>query len=166
MLFRSHELSLAQGILDLVRRHVPDGQEGLVRAVTVRVGRLSGVVTESLDFCFGAIVAGRLSYVSKFSAPRPSVRSVAGGGGETRLYMTWQGGGRKEADLQLFRKAGVEVGQGVIFQFYPKPAEDTLARLEFEYKKRRAEEIRRTYFEVTPKDGGYVFQVIRQTYLK
>jgi hydrogenase nickel incorporation protein HypA/HybF len=53
-----HELSVAQGILDLVRRHVPDDQAGAVRAVTVRLGALSGVVAESLDFCFGAIVTG------------------------------------------------------------------------------------------------------------
>jgi hydrogenase nickel incorporation protein HypA/HybF len=53
-----HELSVAQGILDLVRRHVPGDQAGAVRAVTVRLGRLSGVVADSLDFCFGAIVAG------------------------------------------------------------------------------------------------------------
>jgi len=53
-----HELSVAQGILDLVRQHVPDSQAGQVRAVSVRVGALSGVVADSLDFCFGAIVAG------------------------------------------------------------------------------------------------------------
>jgi hydrogenase nickel incorporation protein HypA/HybF len=53
-----HELGVAQGILDLVRHHVPEHQAGAVRAVTVRLGRLSGVVADSLDFCFGAIVAG------------------------------------------------------------------------------------------------------------
>lgn len=53
-----HELSVAQGILDLVRRHVPERQAGAVRAVSVRLGSLSGVVADSLDFCFGAIVAG------------------------------------------------------------------------------------------------------------
>ena len=53
-----HELGVAQSILDLVREHVPDGQAGAVRAVTVRVGDLAGVVAESLDFCFGAIVMG------------------------------------------------------------------------------------------------------------
>jgi Zn finger protein HypA/HybF involved in hydrogenase expression len=41
-----------------VREHVPDSQGDSVRAVTVRVGDLAGIVTESLDFCFGAIVTG------------------------------------------------------------------------------------------------------------
>ena len=53
-----HELGVAQGILDLVREHVPDSQADSVRGVTVRVGDLAGIVTESLDFCFGAIVTG------------------------------------------------------------------------------------------------------------
>lgn len=124
---------------------------------------------QQLDFFgieFGAIVDGKLAYVSKLSAPRPQVRTASGGGGETRLYMTWQGGGRKQADLQLFKKAGIEVGQGALFQFYPKPVEETLARLEIAWRNRRVEEIRRTYFEVVRKDGGYAFSVTRQTYLK
>jgi len=53
-----HELSIAQGIVDIVRQYVPEGQATDVRLVKVRVGRLSGVVADSLDFCFGAIVGG------------------------------------------------------------------------------------------------------------
>ena len=53
-----HELSVAQGILDLVQHYVPEGQAPDVRAVTVRVGALSGIVADSLEFCFSAIVAG------------------------------------------------------------------------------------------------------------
>ena len=51
-----HELSIASGILDLVRQHVPDGRLGDVRGVDVRVGRLSGVVADSLAFSFEALV--------------------------------------------------------------------------------------------------------------
>jgi len=53
-----HELSLAQEIVDLVGRHVAAEQLASVRAVKVRLGRFSGVVADSLDFCFGAIVNG------------------------------------------------------------------------------------------------------------
>jgi hydrogenase nickel incorporation protein HypA/HybF len=53
-----HELSLAQEIVDLVGRHVAADQLSFVRAVKVRLGRFSGVVADSLDFCFGAIVNG------------------------------------------------------------------------------------------------------------
>lgn len=50
-----HELSIAQSLLDLVGRHVPEADRGLVRAVRVKVGRMAGVVTDSLTFCFDAI---------------------------------------------------------------------------------------------------------------
>jgi len=51
-----HELGIAGGILDLVRMHVPAELGGRVRVVHVRVGEMAGVVPESLDFCFGAII--------------------------------------------------------------------------------------------------------------
>jgi len=49
-----HELSVANSILDLVRPYVPEGTP--VLAVRVRIGDLSGVVAESLEFCWTAIV--------------------------------------------------------------------------------------------------------------
>ena len=52
-----HELSIAQSIFDIVHSAVPAGQTGEVRSVRVRVGRHSGVVADSLDFCFGVLVA-------------------------------------------------------------------------------------------------------------
>jgi len=53
-----HELSIAQGVLEIVRQYVPENQAGSIHSVRVRVGSLSGVVPESLDFSFEAIVAG------------------------------------------------------------------------------------------------------------
>jgi hypothetical protein len=122
-----------------------------------------------LDFFgieFGAVVDGKIVYISKLSSPTPVKHIAAGGADEKRLYMTWRGGGRKQADLQLFRKAGVEVGTGVLFHFYPKETEDRLARLELAYRKKRANEIRRTFFVVKRADAGYEFDVVHQTYLK
>jgi len=51
-----HELSVAQSILEIVQQHVPEPQAWAVQAVRVRVGRLAGVVTDSLEFCFSAII--------------------------------------------------------------------------------------------------------------
>ncbi len=51
-----HELALAQNILEIVQQSVPEGQESAVRGVRIRVGQLSGVVPDSLGFCFSAIV--------------------------------------------------------------------------------------------------------------
>lgn len=51
-----HELAIAQNILDIVRQSVPEEQASAVRNVRIRVGQLSGLVPDSLDFCFGVIV--------------------------------------------------------------------------------------------------------------
>ncbi len=52
-----HELSIAQNILEIVQQSVPEAEASAVRYVRVRVGQLSGVVPESLDFCFSALVS-------------------------------------------------------------------------------------------------------------
>ena len=66
-----HELSIAQGILEIVQQHVPDSQAGDVRSVEVQVGRMSGVVPESLEFCFEALVRD-----SPFSQARLAIEPV------------------------------------------------------------------------------------------
>jgi len=109
---------------------------------------------------------GRIIYLSRLSDPQPQVRTVDRGSGETRLYMIWQGGGRRRADLQLFQKAGIEIGDAVILQFYPRETEDQLARLERSYRDRPAEQIRRTYFSVRATENGYEYAVTRQTFFE
>jgi hydrogenase nickel incorporation protein HypA/HybF len=52
-----HEMSIAQNIVDIVLQHLPQEVDGAVHSVKIRLGRLSGVVPESLDFCFGAIIS-------------------------------------------------------------------------------------------------------------
>ena len=52
-----HELSIAQSILDIVRQHVPSDLAGDVRSVKIALGEHSGVVPESLEFCFEAVVS-------------------------------------------------------------------------------------------------------------
>ncbi|MCY2966184.1 MAG: hypothetical protein NT069_21565 [Planctomycetota bacterium] len=137
----------------------------------VRFASLSGAdeYARQLDFFgieLGAVINGKLTYISKLSGGAPVVRTVNGGKNETRLYFTWQGGNRKQADVQLFRKAGIDVGNAPLLHFYPKQTEDALAQLEFKYRNRKASEIRRTFFEVNPSKAGYDFEVVRQTYLK
>jgi hydrogenase nickel incorporation protein HypA/HybF len=53
-----HELGIAQSILDLAAEQVPAGQLADVRSIRIRVGDLAGVVVDSLEFCFDAIIAG------------------------------------------------------------------------------------------------------------
>ena len=53
-----HELGGAQSIFDIVRAYVPVDRAPALREVRIRVGDVSGVLVESLEFCFGVAVAG------------------------------------------------------------------------------------------------------------
>ena len=107
----------------------------------------------------------QLVYVSNFSSPTPTKRQGAGRG-DHRLYFLWQGRGRKESDIGLLRKAGIEVGESVVFQFYPQEAERRLSELEVKYKGRQPAEIRVTRFTVVPSGSGFDFQVAAQDPLR
>jgi hypothetical protein len=107
----------------------------------------------------------QLVYVSNFSSPTPTKRQGAGPS-DHRLYFLWQGRGRKESDIALLRKAGVEVGDNAVFQFYPPEAERRLAELEVRYKGRQPGEIRVTRFTVAPSGSGFDFQVAAQEALR
>ncbi len=50
-----HELSIAEAVVDMVCERV-EGRP--VTCVRLQVGRLAGVVTESLEFCFELATAG------------------------------------------------------------------------------------------------------------
>jgi hydrogenase nickel incorporation protein HypA/HybF len=53
-----HELSIAQNIFEIVQANLPVADAGSVKSVKIRVGQLSGVVPDSLEFCFTAITQG------------------------------------------------------------------------------------------------------------
>jgi len=114
-----------------------------------------------------AVVAGQnqLQYVRNFSSAKPEVR-FGSGRSDNRLYFLWQGRGRKESDLALLRKAGIEVGEGVVFQFYPPEVERRLAELEVRYRGRQPAEIRVTRFHVVSKGSSYDFEVVAQEPLR
>jgi hydrogenase nickel incorporation protein HypA/HybF len=53
-----HELSIATSIVELVSDHVVRAGGGIVRRVTLRIGRLAGVHEESLRFSFDLVREG------------------------------------------------------------------------------------------------------------
>lgn len=113
-----------------------------------------------------AIVSGnQLAYYSHFSQAKPD-RRLGSGANDRRLYFVWRGQGRKESDLALLAKAGAEVGEGVIFQFYPEQVENVLAQLEVRFKGRQPGEIRSTKFGVVEQGSSYGFEVISQEPLR
>ncbi|HXY32697.1 MAG TPA: hypothetical protein VEI07_00635 [Planctomycetaceae bacterium] len=125
--------------------------------------------TRQLDFFgieLGALMPDRtMTYLSDVSAAKPTVRNAASGEGEKRLFFTWQGGKRRQADMQLFAKAGVPINPDtIIFHFYPPATENLLAVRERDYGNRPVRQIRRTFFTVIPAAEGYDFEVTRQVY--
>ena len=114
-----------------------------------------------------AVVNGpnQLVYLSNFSAAQPTKR-YGSGQKDNRLYFLWQGSGRKESDLALLRKAGIEVGENVVLQFYPREVEERLAQLEVSFRGRQPGEIRVTRFQVVPSGNRYDFKVIAQELLR
>ena len=50
-----HELGIAENILDIVLRTVPEGRLSAVKSIRLRVGPFAGVVADSLKFCFDVI---------------------------------------------------------------------------------------------------------------
>jgi hydrogenase nickel incorporation protein HypA/HybF len=53
-----HELSIAQSVLEIAQASIPAPFDQKVRSIKVQIGRLSGVVPDSLEFCFMAIAQG------------------------------------------------------------------------------------------------------------
>lgn len=115
------------------------------------------------DIELAVLVPGKVTYIKNVSTPRPTVVVKTNFSDEKRLYMTWRGGSRRQADIELLRKAGVSVAGGVIYHFYPKETEARLVRLEREYAGRKNSEIRRTYFSVQGDGAGFRFVVTRQS---
>ena len=107
----------------------------------------------------------QMIYASNFSSATPR-RRAGSGQTENRLFFLWQGRGRKASDVELLRKAGLDPGDGAVFQFYPKAVEDRLAQLEVRFKGRQPAEIRTTRFSVVPQDDGYGFEVVSQEPLR
>jgi hypothetical protein len=120
---------------------------------------------DSLGVELGTISGNQMLYASHFSSPTPT-RRAGTGQNDTRLYFVWQGGTRKGSDVALLKKAGIEVGEAAIFQFYPPGVEAILAGLEVRFKGLQPGEIRKTRFNVVPQGNRYTFVVQSQESLR
>jgi hydrogenase nickel incorporation protein HypA/HybF len=52
-----HELSIAQNIVEIIHKHIPEAEWEKVASVHLKIGKVAGVVSDSLDFSFQAITA-------------------------------------------------------------------------------------------------------------
>ncbi len=53
-----HEMSIAQGIIDIVREEMQKHNARVLRSIRVSIGQMSAVVPEALSFCFNVITSG------------------------------------------------------------------------------------------------------------
>lgn len=150
------------------------GKGGFSRAQRWRIKFDDGdliTYAKQLDFFnieLGALFKdGRLIFIKDMSRPTPAKREVQTGDGEERLYMTWKGGSRKQADAAMFKKAGVPNAESaMLMHFYAPETEQLLARTELAYRNRKTSEIRSTFFTVRKDGTGYKFVVTSQSYLR
>ncbi len=56
-----HEMSLAEGIIELVEQTARRENAGRVRLVVLEIGQLSSVEPEALKFCFDAVTRGSMA---------------------------------------------------------------------------------------------------------
>ncbi len=109
---------------------------------------------------------GRLVYLSNMSQDKPATREIRSSAGaeEKRLFMNWQEGSeeRRQADVELFQKAGIDASQANIMHFYLSDTEQTMATIEQEHGGRTPAEIRRTFFRVRKVGADYEFYVQSQ----
>jgi hydrogenase nickel incorporation protein HypA/HybF len=67
-----HELAITQGVVDAVTARTGDVP---VASVRLRVGRLSGVVPDALEFCFELVTAGTPLEGAALEIERPEGRA-------------------------------------------------------------------------------------------
>jgi hydrogenase nickel incorporation protein HypA/HybF len=54
---KMHELSIAEDILEIVKQNVPRDELKDIMNINVKIGDMSGVEADSLEFCFRAITS-------------------------------------------------------------------------------------------------------------
>jgi hydrogenase nickel incorporation protein HypA/HybF len=56
-----HEMSLAEGVLQLIEEAARKDQFSKVTTVWLEIGQLSGVEPQAMEFCFGAVTHGSVA---------------------------------------------------------------------------------------------------------
>ena len=105
-----------------------------------------------------------VDYCSNFSAATPN-RRVGTPKDEKRLFFLYKSGNLREADRTLARRAGIEVEDRVVCQFYTPAMYQRLLVLEnARMGKRRISEVLKTTFGVRGTPGKWEFYVLDQKY--
>ncbi len=60
-----HEMSMAQGVLDIVLDYAAKNEAKRVKEISLLIGEMTGVVFESLEFCFTSLAKGTIASEAK-----------------------------------------------------------------------------------------------------
>jgi hypothetical protein len=111
----------------------------------------------------GAAGGGKknVDYARNLTKGKPDTYSGPGDK-EKRLYMTWRGGTLQKFDQNLLRKAGINIANRLLMQFYPEDLENDLAIMEKAHADKQNKvlsEYLKTVFELKPKGSTWEFAV-------
>ena len=67
-----HELSITRSVVDAVLQRLPDTR---IAEVRLEIGKLSGIVPDSVRFCFDLVVAGTLLEGARLDSDEPGGRA-------------------------------------------------------------------------------------------
>ncbi len=106
----------------------------------------------------------KIIYAYNLAKPKPDTRVVKDpAANEKRYYLTWRNGEMQQADHELLRRAGVDVGDRLILKFLPREVEGNLFVLERDKNGKTPKEIRKTRFGVQAEGAGFKFYVLDQS---
>ncbi|MCE5266666.1 MAG: hypothetical protein LLG00_02105, partial [Planctomycetaceae bacterium] len=121
---------------------------------------------QQLDFFkieLGVIMPdNRIVYAYNLRKAKPDKKELKPAVNEKRFYLILQNGGLAQADEDLLARAGIQTDGRPVLKFLASETEQTLARLEREYKGASPKDIRRTRFGIKGSPGAYEFFVIDQ----
>jgi len=70
-----HETSIALAVVDQIEQRARQDGRTSVRAVTLRVGELAGVVPDALEFCFAQACTGTVAHGARLSVEAVEARA-------------------------------------------------------------------------------------------
>ncbi|MBI3837612.1 MAG: hypothetical protein HY288_06730 [Planctomycetia bacterium] len=148
--------------------HSPRGQDAKVEwEILFEEGITAEEYAKQLDYFkieVGAISKkGKIEYISKVANPKPE-RRIGQKTTDYRMSIGWKTGTLHAADRKLLAKAGINSEGKELWHFFPTEVQVQLGALQRSYAKRDPSEIKRTRFQIRPKEqgGGYEFVVVEQ----
>lgn len=81
-----HEMAIAEGILDIALDYAARNQAQKIQCISLRLGEMSGVETDALQFCFAALTKGTIAETAELKLNKiPLVGRCRECGKETQI---------------------------------------------------------------------------------